>query len=576
MSEKFKKYRISIILILTTSIVFLIIHFNLVTILNYLAPDHEVKSHLVKEIDNYLIIAYILFLLLLLIYSLRSLCIKLVNKINFKSSVIIQNYSKLENIIIVILLLYIILSSLITVYRFDISTDEATYIYTVQHYYEKGEFLYKTSGDELIIPKDMLGQNIVVMLIKPLTHFSIYIPRLISFFYSAAILLLLFFIIRKNFKKTASLVFLVLYAAYPGFIFISGSSFGENIGIFYVILGLIFYSKYQSQNKYSHLIFSSVFLAIAILTKLQLGYFLFFGFGIIIIINFFNNKKLSSEIKLLILTSFFSVLILFAFYSLFYDVIEIKRALATFYLIGSGGVVPSEPIITTFINYERFFNFQTILLASLIIVYIFSYRYEKSYMEKLIFYVVVVNAIWFMVFKGHGFRFMYFAQFGLILISVVPITRLFINNENVYFKKFITLFLSLFLILGIIQSTKLTLDGVSNNALIYLNGNNPFKTYHSFVKNNEQKDFFTVIKNYVSDTDEVFLIGAESELMALIPNKFHAIDPDNFNVNSYSGKFVIYTAVNTQLDINKIYNSFIKNNCVFIFNRGDYYLYKIK
>ena len=163
-----------------------------------------------------------------------------------------------------------------------------------------------------------------------------------------------------------------------------------------------------------------------------------------------------------------------------------------------------------------------------------------------------------------------------MLISIVPISRLFINNENPYFRKFIVLFLSLFLILGIIQNTKLTLDGVSNNALIYLDGNNPFKTYHKFIKNNDQKEFYESLKNYITDKDEVFLIGAESELMAHIPNKFLAIDPDNFNAGNFSGKYVIYTAINTQLDINQIYEPIIKNYFTLIFKKGDYYLYKIK
>jgi hypothetical protein len=64
--------------------------------------------------------------------------------------------------------------------------------------------------------------------------------------------------------------------------------------------------------------------------------------------------------------------------------------------------------------------------------------------------------------------------------------------------------------------------------------------------------------------------------MAHIPNKFFVIDPDNFNAGNFSGKYVIYTAINTQLDINQIYEPFIKNNCVLIFKKGDYCLYKIK
>ena len=554
----------------------LIFYFNLYSILTFLAPDHEVKAHLVREVGSYVITLYVILILIIIIFSLRKYLINFKILILSKLKGIHLNYNKFENILIIILLLYILISSFITVYSFDISTDESTYIYTVQHYYEKGVFLYKTAGDVYMIPKDMLGQNLIVMLIKPFTEFSIYIPRLISYFYSIAVLFLLFFVILKNYKKTASLVFLVLFAAYPGFIFISGSSFGENIGIFYLILGLIFYSKYRNKNKFQSLILSSVFLSIAILTKLQLGFFIYISFGIFIIINFFKNEKLSSEIKLLILTSVFSILILFLFYSFFYELTDIKRVFATFFLVGSSGVVPSESLITAFINYERFFNFQTILLASLIIGYFLIQKYEKSYIEKLLFFVIVVNAVWFIVFKGHGFRFMYFAQFGLMLISIVPISRLFINNENPYFRKFIVLFLSLFLILGIIQNTKLTLDGVSNNALIYLDGNNPFKTYHKFIKNNDQKEFYESLKNYITDKDEVFLIGAESELMAHIPNKFLAIDPDNFNAGNFSGKYVIYTAINTQLDINQIYEPIIKNYFTLIFKKGDYYLYKIK
>ncbi len=571
-----KKYYLIISVTLAGTIAGLLFYLNLYSILTYLAPDHEVKAHLVSEVGHYVITLYTLFVLMIIIFSLRNIFVWLRLKILSAIRGIRIDFSKFENILIIILFMYILISSFITVFSFDISTDEATYIYTIQHYYEHGVFLYKTTGNEFLIPKDMFGQNLIVMLIKPFTEFSVYIPRLISYFYSIAVLFLLFFIILKNYKKTASLVFLVLFAAYPGFMFISGSSFGENIGIFYLMIGLILYSKFQSNEKYPYLILSSVFISVAILTKLQLGFFIYVGFGILIIINFFKNEKLSSEIKLLVITAIFTVLILMIFFISLYDIIEVKRVLATFFLVGSSGVAPSEPLITSFINFERFFNFQTILLASLSTAYFLMRKYKKSYIERLVFSVVIVNAIWFVLLKGHGFRFMYFAQFGLMLVSVVPITKLFINNENPVYRKIIVLFLSFFLTLGIIQNTTLTLDGVSNNALIYLNGNNPFKTYHKFVKNNDQKEFYEILKNYITEKDDVFLIGAESELMAHIPNKFFVIDPDNFNAGNFSGKYVIYTAINTQLDINQIYEPFIKNNCVLIFKKGDYCLYKIK
>ncbi|MCI0474174.1 MAG: hypothetical protein L0Y76_11385, partial [Ignavibacteria bacterium] len=126
-----------------------------------------------------------------------------------------------------------------------------------------------------------------------------------------------------------------------------------------------------------------------------------------------------------------------------------------------------------------------------------------------------------------------------------------------------------------IQNIKLTINGDSNEYLIYLNNNNPFKTYHVFSHDEGQKIFYSEMRKRLPEDETIFYIGAEAEIMGHLNNRFISFTYENYE-NNKDFKYIIRTAVNDQIGINQNYNSFLNENCDLIFKHGKYALYKIK
>lgn len=557
------------------SILYLGLSNNIYNILVSLSPDGEVKQHFVQSVKNKLLQIYLFILIVHIPIFFIGILRKIYNKISDISFNFPIGNQRIKISLLTLLIIYLIVSSLIILLRFDISTDEATYIYTVKHYFDQGKFFYKLAGDIFVIPKDMFMQNIAVLILKPFIEYSYLIPRLINFSYSLIMLLLVLYYFYKKFSIDYSIVFLLLIVSYPGFIFMSASSFGENISLLFLMLGLYYLNKNKDFKIWKYIIPGVILLSLAALTKLQLGFFLFVVLAFDFISELLRNGKY--KLSLIYLISFIistvGIFILFVF--LMYDFSEIRQFLQTFYAISSGSLEPAGSIFYKFINITRLFGFQFILLTAVAVVYFIKNKNSRDYITYLIFGIIVVNVLWYVLLKGHGFRFMYYALFGITLLSVIPITE-FIKLKTGIIKNIFIIFLALYLLNGIIQNVRLTIDGVSNHYLVYLNGNDPFKTYHNFVKDNSQKNFIEYLDTNLRRNEEVFLIGPESELMAYIPNKFNTINLSEFSIEKNSGKYIIKTAVNELLGINKIFDDFLLKNCYLVHREGDYYLYQIK
>lgn len=225
-------------------------------------------------------------------------------------------------------------------------------------------------------------------------------------------------------------------------------------------------------------------------------------------------------------------------------------------------------------NIERFFNYHMLIFLPVVIYYFYDKKFEKSFVEKYFFLVFIMNALWYITMKGYNFRFMYFAQIGILLLSIKPISLIY-ENSSIKLRNTLKLFLAVLLVVGILQNIKLTINGVSNDYLFSLNGNNPLKTFFKFNHNNDQKEFYDKVKTIINNNEPVYYVGAEFEVMAFIPNKFYTFDITTYNPDLQI-KYIIRTSINDQLDINLSANDFLKNNCDKIYEKGLYSLYKIK
>jgi hypothetical protein len=96
-----------------------------------------------------------------------------------------------------------------------------------------------------------------------------------------------------------------------------------------------------------------------------------------------------------------------------------------------------------------------------------------------------------------------------------------------------------------------------------------------FSHDDGQKIFYGEIKKILPENETIFYIGAEAEIMGHLNNRFINFTFENYE-NNKDFKYIIRTAVNDQIGINQIYNSYLNENCDLIYKHGKYALYKIK
>ena len=565
--------------VIILSAIYIPIYLNLYNLLVFISPDGNIQQHLFLSARKLVIESYVFLLFVFLLLKFRSVIrtvvessfnifvSKITRIFNFKLS------NSLKTFFSVLFFLYIIIASLIIVFSMDVNSDEATYLYTIKHYFEHGKFLYKSYYDMNIVHYDLLGQNLIAVLLKPITKYSIYLPRLITFGYSLGFVVLMFLYLKKNFSHNTANMFLILCCSYPGFIYLSGTAFGENITLFYFFVSMYYLNRYILKKEKKFLLFAGIAGALALVTKIQFAFFFVLAMLVILIWYYIRAKEYKKLLWYLFYTFVFVAIIWVLYAILQYNPQEIKKFLAKFYNFGSSSVSSSETFITVLINIERFLGFQIVFLFAVVITGIKYWK--REFLTSFIFIFIILNTLWYIFLKGHSFRFSYFVYMGIIYLAVLQITRA-LKENGFKLKPFIITFLILMFISGFVQNFKLTRNGVGNNYQMYLTGNNPFTVYEAYEKNNDQKIFYEKVRTLIKPEEEIIFIGVENEIMLFLPNRFILIDPNDSDFSKYSGKFVVKPATNLQLNINTEYNNFLINYCNLIYKQGLYELYKVK
>lgn len=268
------------------------------SILTFLSPDGYIKK-LIFFKKIYIALGLVIFLFLNSMLFVKQIRRFLLIFFQNLYSYCLEKKKLIINISIIIIVLYIIISGLFLINRSDVSTDESTYVSTFRNFISNNHMVYSKQDNTFAIPKDMFGQNMALILAKPFINNPILAPRYITFFYSVILLALIGFYFYKNHREKGLLVFLLLCASYPGFIYLTGSGFGEHIAILFAVSGLsLWYSSWNLQHlKTTRYFFGAAFVAIAIMTKLQLGIFLLFSFITIIIFKLLSQRSIYKEAK---------------------------------------------------------------------------------------------------------------------------------------------------------------------------------------------------------------------------------------------------------------------------------------
>jgi hypothetical protein len=576
-NTKAKRHIISLSIIAVILFLYFLVFINLKFILEALSQKGTVGEEFMIRVKGvlYILVCIAVFsvIFVTIILTIKKKLISLL-----KSLKVIRISENLKNVfpylIIFVLLSYIVVSVIIIILTSDIGTDEATYVYAARYFFEHGKFLIRLDNDVMFVLRDMFGQSIIVILLKPIINYSVTFLRLITAVHSALLLCFIVFILNGR-NKIEMAVSLLLFASFPGFLFLSGTSYGENISLLYLFLSLFLFEKYLKRKNNFTFIVSSFLLAIALLTKSQLLIIISGVMLIIIVTEFLSDRDCKVYIKHIILIIAAYGIVSVIYYLNLFSLGEIKNLIATYYTQSVANAVSFQGLITILVNLERFFNFQTIFFFIFVIVYYVTRKTKIEYTEKFIFLIVIVNMLWFVFMRGNNYRFMYFAQFGLIYLSIKPISAILKDSSKVFQRSFIVIFLIMFLIIGIAQNLKLSITGVGNDFLLYLNGNNPFKDNHIYVHNDDQAVFYNKVKEIIPENEVIFFIGAEGEIMAHLNNRYMKFTDENL-IMYKEIKFVVRTAVNDEIEINQNYNSFLENKCDIVLRTGNYTLYKIK
>jgi len=564
--KKKKKYLINIFLL----IIIITGYFFLDKILTFLSPDRFVKKLIVfKKM-------YIVFGLIIFILSNFILFIEQTRKYLFGCFKNLASYCHKKKkhiyfLTIIFLFFYILISSLFIINRLDVSTDESTYVSTFRNYISNNNLVYTKQEGAFSIPKDMFGQNIVLIIFSSLIKNPITGPRYITFAYSVILLLLLGFYFYNNYKEKGLLFFIMLYASYPGFIYLTGSGFGENISVLLGITGLYLWNSSRSSQKFKTLKYftGAAFTATAIMTKLQFGVFLIFSFVTIIFLKLLFKKNILIELKFCI--SFVILFILFYFIYLFgfYDKAHINILLKNLYItnltLGTGGM---KDIFYYLESINKFFNFQNIILVPILLYYLIKNKSSLPYFMLLITLIIFFNFLWYFN-KNYCFRFMYFANFGLLLIGIIGILQLM---KKGYSLKYFIYFLLLFnLSTGIISNIIFSLNGVSNEYQLYLNGELALKSKINIERYKNQTIFYSTINKIVKSSDTVYFVNFEDEMAAFSNHEYKY-----FTINTFlkEGDYIVVPSFYYLTD-SKLLDQ-IKYKLETVYELDNYKLYRVK
>jgi len=164
---------------------------------------------------------------------------------------------------------------------------------------------------------------------------------------------------------------------------------------------------------------------------------------------------------------------------------------------------------------------------------------------------------------------MYFANFGLLLIGIIGILQLM---KKGYSLKYFIYFLLLFnLSTGIISNIIFSLNGVSNEYQLYLNGELALKSKINIERYKNQTIFYSTINKIVKSSDTVYFVNFEDEMAAFSNHEYKY-----FTINTFlkEGDYIVVPSFYYLTD-SKLLDQ-IKYKLKTVYELDNYKLYRVK
>jgi len=285
--------------------------------------------------------------------------------------------------------------------------------------------------------------SIILIPFYAISHNLIFL-RIIMILFSIIFLFILFLLLKRLFDFKLALVLTAIFGVSPLFVTISQYILTDILGLIFVVLGLYFSHKYYEDDKRTSLIFASVFIALAFLTRFFYGSFLIFLF-ILILFKYKSFKSLLLD--LVYMTAPFLVII--SPYLIFSKIVY-GGFLTT---LKNGQILVSHYDNPWYVYFIYLFNYWGLFFLGAIlgVYYLFRRIKNKKYGFYISFLILFIFQLVYLAMTPHKEpRYSIPLAFDLVFIAGFGIYLWFKNHSDKIKKIAITIVFFLFLILVVI------------------------------------------------------------------------------------------------------------------------------
>ena len=528
-----------------------------------LSKDGLIMPESILKLHRIVIFAktFLIFLLVIVFAYLKFNVIinEYLNKILYSTDNKLSKVQISFNHFFYLFLVFSVLLMFYALFYFDIGVDESAYLNDIQNIAKYG---LPTSADNY---KEMsylvynLPLNLVSLLVVKLFNFNVYYIRAIILLTSFGVLCMLYLLIDD---KDRRMIAIVMILAFPGINYLTSGCYLEMMALFFILAALWFIKKANSHsNANLKTNLSALMMALAIASKFQI--FLLFGLVAVFLFIFFEEKYFYFKYTLRVFLIYGLITIVSLWFSGIGNFLKLVSA-----RIGDSGAA-FLPSIAGFLN-KTFWLSEMIFMPLLFLTWFETSKgiHKAPLFHKLLFAFSIVCVFhWWIFYGATTWR---NAFIGLAATIILFAVRYPFSIKSTSFKAGIIAY-ALF---GLVINYAFIRNGSIDDVQYYRS--HVLKSVFTYDNPNYQKEFFKEIRGLLHSEDKVYSLGWIFIPKIYLDNReilsFEELSkPSDLPLNAY----VIITYEMLMSGIDKTDNyKWITQQCLLIYQSGDYYLYK--
>ncbi len=479
-----------------------------------------------------------------------------VGKFSAMIKIIVTLISKAFNIntLLVISIVYLAVLFSAAIYYYDLGFDEAWYITFARNFSLKAMPFY--TANERIAVIDTISMLPYYLL--SLINFKLGLPevwhfKLFSVLFSSVTLIVLYRVTGKLYGYMASVLFIFLLIAQPGFGFIASSYFGEFLQSAFMFYGLYYWLKDKNNVSTKTIIITSLFFAAAIHTKFQLVIII----AVVLVIMSLTDKQ-TKPIKLLIYTLIFTVVLslLRTVPVLLVSPASLKSlAIITDLLAAKSTNISAVLVLEKLQLFNRFFP----LMALIVVSGLFCFTMKNAFERFILFFTLVTSFWWIFLYPLSTYRNPFMAIITLCLMAAIMLSRLYEsfiqkNPTHILLARYVSAFgIILLMLYGFSANLIYARIGYNDGVQFDLDGY-ASRLFSPIVHDNTQKDFHRELSGIITPADTLY--NGSFVTRFYVPNTIFTIEKFSESLkNSQKGseKLLLVTRDVYPLGFEKVY-----------------------